>query len=568
MHRLLYPPTLILVLALTGGFATDASAACPGPPALASPNGGPFYIEGVVGDTLGVPCNNSGVAPGATKVTDPADGSRELGPANASNTKVNPINTAPPPMLDFTNPNGQTDLNTIYTQSAVASGHLWFYFGWGRDANSGSGFIAVELERTGVPNGCVYDAAGIDMILPQSAAETTLINNCNPWSGRAGDGTSLNSDLMILWDQQGGSKTIYVRYFNSQTGKFGVAQALNAAQAVAEYSPDGYRGEAAVDLTAIVNPSGQTTCLTFANIIPGTVTGNSDTADYKDTVLAAFPFASSCGSLNVKKITKDPGGNVVTNLSGTFRYTLNRSGGGDMRYSVATLPTPDNPCTSPGCVETLASSTRTFTAGNQTRTHSDLIGGTDYRLSEDTSLLGTQWQFVNITCAVGTGYPTPDSSTSNPLQTIHVDASATTWCVITNIRLKTTPSESTVPSAKVYLFDSVSITGIVETSAATRAASVKFGLYDNSACAIDVPNGKHQIGSDATVTLSYGDPATTATANTLSTDGIQVFNFAGDTYYWKVTYPGDSLNNAFVTCGAAAIGDLEHTTVTVTHGIN
>src|SRR4030095_8240401 len=134
---------------------------------------------------------------------------------------------------------------------------------------------------------CVYDVAGIDMVLPQSAAETTLINNCNPWSGRSGDGTPQNSDFMILRDQSGVCKDIYVRYFNSSTGKFTAAQSLNASIAVAEYSADGFRGEAAIDITAVVggNP---TACLTFANIIPGTVTGNSDTADYKDTVLAAF----------------------------------------------------------------------------------------------------------------------------------------------------------------------------------------------------------------------------------------------------------------------------------------
>jgi hypothetical protein len=146
-----------------------------------------------------------------------------------------------------------------------------------------------------------------------------------------------------------------------------------------------------------------------------------------------------------------------------------------------------------------------------------------------------------------------------------VDASATTWCVITNKRLKTTPSESTVQSAKVYLFDSVSITGIVETSPATRAASVKFGLYTDSSCTTRVTGS-----NDVTATLNYptSGPQTSATANTLDTSGIQVFDLAGDTYYWKVSYPGDSLNNAFVTCGAAAVGDLEHTTVTLTPGIN
>ena len=42
-------------------------------------------------------------------------------------------------------------------------------------------------------------------------------------------------------------------------------------------------------------------CRNFATIIPNTVTGNSDTADYKDTVLFPFPDISNCGTVTVKK---------------------------------------------------------------------------------------------------------------------------------------------------------------------------------------------------------------------------------------------------------------------------
>ena len=45
-------------------------------------------------------------------------------------------------------------------------------------------------------------------------------------------------------------------------------------------------GEAAVNLTATIF-GGSNACLSFANTIPSTVTGNSDTADYKDTILGA-----------------------------------------------------------------------------------------------------------------------------------------------------------------------------------------------------------------------------------------------------------------------------------------
>ena len=68
-------------------------------------------------------------------------------------------------------------------------------------------------------------------------------------------------------------------------------------------SSDGFSGEATINLTTDVFPT-DGSCVNFANIIPGTITGNSDTADYKDTVLAAFPDISNCGTLKVTKVTQ------------------------------------------------------------------------------------------------------------------------------------------------------------------------------------------------------------------------------------------------------------------------
>ena len=90
---------------------------------------------------------------------------------NGTNTKVGVIHSAVPPMLAFTNPNGQVDLRNIWTQTVKgADGHIYFYFAWERDANTGSGFIAYEFQQNALSPSCAYTAAGIDMILPQSAA--------------------------------------------------------------------------------------------------------------------------------------------------------------------------------------------------------------------------------------------------------------------------------------------------------------------------------------------------------------------------------------------------------------
>jgi hypothetical protein len=180
----------------------------------------------------------------------------------------------------------------MQTAKAV-DGKLWLYFAWERDANNGSGFIAFEFQQGQLAAACNYTASGIDMVKPQSAAETTLINGCNPWAARQA------GDFMILWDQSGSALNITKRVYNGVA--FGPPQPLGSADPA--ISADGFRGEAAINLTDDVFPPGGS-CVNFANIIPGTVTGNSDTADYKDTVLAPFPDISNCGSITVTKVTE------------------------------------------------------------------------------------------------------------------------------------------------------------------------------------------------------------------------------------------------------------------------
>ena len=54
--------------------------------------------------------------------------------------------------------------------------------------------------------------------------------------------------------------------------------------------------------------------MTFANTIPSTVTGNSDTADYKDTILKTAPPITNCGSTTVTtpKVVTDTSTNPDT----------------------------------------------------------------------------------------------------------------------------------------------------------------------------------------------------------------------------------------------------------------
>ncbi|MEN8184744.1 MAG: hemagglutinin, partial [Myxococcota bacterium] len=62
----------------------------------------PYAIDGVVPDA------------NTTEFQDPAGSITELGPVNSTSTKLNVIGSASTPMLEFTNPNGSTDLSTIW----------------------------------------------------------------------------------------------------------------------------------------------------------------------------------------------------------------------------------------------------------------------------------------------------------------------------------------------------------------------------------------------------------------------------------------------------------------------
>ena len=85
------------------------------------------------------------------------------------------------------------------------------------------------------PAACAYDTATQDQ----------LIAGCNPWDNRQA------GDFMILWDQQGGSLDLFLRTW-SGTGNnltLSAPSQLNSTVSQAAYSADGFRGEAAVNLT-------------------------------------------------------------------------------------------------------------------------------------------------------------------------------------------------------------------------------------------------------------------------------------------------------------------------------
>ncbi len=263
-----------------------AALALPGtvlvaPTALAAD--GPYNIDGSVPDG------------GTAFLEDPEGNVKELGPLNSNTTKIGVIHGDAVPTLGLTNPNGQVDLRGAWLDTERENGKDWLYFAWERDANSGSGFIAYEFMQDPPPAACAYETASAEQ----------LTASCNPFDNRRA------GDFMILWDQQGGSRDLYLRTWSGSGDNLTLSppgDPLDLSVSQARYSADGFRGEAAVNLTDTVF-GGSTACRTFANTIPSTVTGNSDTADYKDTILRTAPPISNCTSETVTTPK------VVTNTS-------------------------------------------------------------------------------------------------------------------------------------------------------------------------------------------------------------------------------------------------------------
>jgi hypothetical protein len=280
-----------------------------------------------------------------------------------------------------------------------------------------------------------------------------------------------------------------------------------------------------VDLTALgVFPTTPTSCVGIGNMIPGTVTGNSNTADYKDVILAPFPRISNCGNITVTKKTVAPDGTtLLVNTSTIFGYTIDRTGGGALRFPVVGGQTT--------ITDTLTGCANTSTCGGPVDTHSDLIAGADYRLVESTP--PQPWVLVSIQCTVdGT------SSSGNPFE---VKVDKTTACVITNKLNPGNPTPASRQRAKVS--DSIQLSNILAGGASNASPAlardqVQVTLYSGACGSL----GTALTSFNLTLTFSAADANGKQTASTGFTAPDYVTE-TDATFFWGFKWDGDTFNN-------------------------
>ena len=498
-------------------------------PIVALAADGPFVIDGTIPDG------------GTTELPDLFGSVKELGPLNSNTTKIGVIHADAVPTLGLTNPNAQVDLRRAWldTERDTGTNHDWLYFAWERDSNSGSGFIGYEFMQNAAPAACAYD----------TATEAQLTANCNPWANRR------SGDFMILWDQQGNSLDLYLRTWTGTAPNLTLSapSLLNAAVSQAAYGSDGFRGEAAVDLTATIF-GGSTACRTFANTIPSTVTGNSDTADYKDTILKTAPPITNCTATNVTTPK------IVTDTSTDPDTTDNVPAGGASIGS-GVLAVADS--------AVIGVTGGTATPSGSVAFHLCKVDSPGLCTSGGTSVGSTNLSGATypVTVQSPTAYVTSvgrycwrsvfsgDSANGIP----SVTESAARECFSVN---PVDPTLSTTAGADVNLGTAVTDSALLG-GTATQPANPVINLTGTAGAAAGGTITFKLIGPNNCTSVAYTSATVAVSGNgTYNSPAPQFVPTAAGDYHWVAVYSGNSPNTNGVTHNAACNDTNEDVTVT------
>ena len=352
---------------------------------------------------------------------------------------------------------------------------------------------------------------------------------------------------MILWDQSGGSKDLILRTWSGTAPNLTLSAGtvLNANVSAAAFSSDGFRGEAAVDLTATIF-AGSTACLSFANTIPSTVTGNSDTADYKDTILKNTPPISNCKSTTTTTPKTGAGDNVpagglsigtgVVSVSDSAVVAL--QGGtatpaGSVAFSLCKVD-------SPGLCDTGGTSVGT-TNVTGTAYPVTVASPTAYVTSAGRYCWRAEFSGDSVN-----GIPGSNDSTAGECFTVN----------------PVTPGLATTAGPDTVLGQSVSDSATL-TNLATQPATPVINLTGTGGAAATGTITFKLYGPDDCTTLAYTSPTVAVSGNgTYNTPTPQFVPTSAGTYHWVAVYSGNLPNNNGTTHNADCSDTNENVNVT------
>jgi hypothetical protein len=506
------------VAVLAAGLLTLSGLAAISPSATAAA-ANPWSIDGTVADA------------GTINMPDLYGSVKELGPLNGSSTKIGVIQSAALPVLSMTNPNAQVDLRQAWVGAKKdADGNSWLYFAWERDSNSGSGFIAFEFMQDAAPTACAYG----------SASDATLMADCNPWKNRKA------GDFLILWDQSGSSTALTYRTWSGTAPNLvlDAAQPIPAGTGIAVYSADKFKGEAAINVTSLF-PNILKDCKGIANIIPSTVTGNSDTADYKDTILQRVSL-NSCTTTTETTPQTAAGTDITAALSITTAGVVAVRDKAVISLSGGTV-TPSGSVAFSLCKVTGSALCDT--------------GGTSVG---STSLTGTTWPATVIS---PTAYVTSVGSycwradfggdTANGVPAS--SDSRATECFTVN---PVTPTLSTTAGPGVVLGNAVTDAATLGGTAPQPAAPV-INLTGTAGAAAGGTITFKLYGPNDCTTLAYTSATVAVSGNaTYNSPAPQFVPTAAGTYHWVAVYSGNSPNTSSTTHNTACNTAAEDVVVT------
>lgn len=391
-------------------------------------------------------------------------------PLNGASTKLNVIHDdAPPTMNVGTLGTGKADLCQVWMNTETSGDDFFLYLAWERATDNGTTVVFWEFQQN-------------------ELACTSTAADCNPFAGRQ------TGDFLLVYDFEGGDARIYMRIFNGTS--FGpTIDLVDAGFAEAELSAgdDTLRGEGVVNLAdaGILDPASDE-CESFAGVIPGTVTGNSDTADYKDVILTdQQPGITNCGSIEVTK-------EVTGGDDFGAEFPIELSNGGSIHDEAL--------------------------GHGESYTVNDLFDDETYTLTEDlTGLDG--WSIDSIVCSDGS----ESGADETELTGIEVVAGETTTCTVTN-----TPDLPTITLEKTADGDDIAESdfqaslngGDVDWDVATEVNPDDHTIAEAIADGSDVQaswfeagdwscdNGDSGAAGGATVSVGLGDDVICSITNT------------------------------------------------------